>query len=219
MNANDFFRNRSGGSKQILNQNQFGGVLGGPIKKDKLFYFTSYQQTWQKNGIASQGYAQGITLPPIPTGDRSNTALFQAALGAAFCPTLHPGNQFLTNPGGGGAGAGMQVACDGSNINPIALKYLQAKNADGSYFIPSSGTSAFVGGNTYSIPAYDKEYQGMLNMDYLHQPEGDPDLPVLSLHGAAVYQLRGFRDPARYPGNRSYRLPQYGSKAHNHRDP
>ena len=165
-NANDFFRNRSGGSKQILNQNQFGGVLGGPIKKDKLFFFTSYQQTWQKNGIASQGYAQGITLPPIPTGDRSNTALFQAALGAAFCPTLHPGNQFLTNPGGGGAGAGMQVACDGSNINPIALKYLQAKNADGSYFIPSSGTSAFVGGNTYSIPAYDKEYQGMLNMDY-----------------------------------------------------
>jgi len=168
LNANDFFRNRSGGSKQVLNQNQFGGVLGGPIKKDKLFYFASYQQTWQKNGIASQGYQSGITLPPIPTGDRSNTAQFQAAMGAAFCPTNHPGSSaFLTNPGGGGAGQGMQVACDGSNINPIAMKYLQAQTAAGGYFIPSSGTSGFLSGVTYSNPAYDKEYQGMLNLDYL----------------------------------------------------
>ena len=82
LNANDFFRNRSGGSKQVLNQNQFGGTLGGPIKKDKLFYFASYQQTWQKNGIALQGYASGITLPPIPVMDRSNTAQFRQALGA-----------------------------------------------------------------------------------------------------------------------------------------
>ena len=168
LNANDFFRNRSGGSKQVLNQNQFGGTLGGPIKKDKLFYFASYQQTWQKNGIASQGYSTGITLPPIPNGDRSNTAAFTQALGASFCPGNHPGNNsFLANPGGGGAGTGMQVACDGSNINPIAVKFLQAKNADGTYFIPSSGTANFQSGVTYSQPAYDKEYQGMLNLDYL----------------------------------------------------
>ncbi len=88
LNAVDFFRNRfcgltpavcaaNGGVQQALNQNQFGGVLGGPIKKDKLFFFTSYQQTWQKNGIASQGYSSGITRPPIPVMDRSNTPAFQ----------------------------------------------------------------------------------------------------------------------------------------------
>ena len=56
------------------------------MKKDKLFFFTSYQETWQKNGVA----AAGLLCPyfaPIPTGDRSNTAAFQAALGAVFCPT------------------------------------------------------------------------------------------------------------------------------------
>jgi len=168
LNANDFFRNRSGGSKLVLNQNQFGGVIGGPIQKDKLFFFASYQQTWQKNGAASQGFASGITLVPVPLGDRSNTANFQQALGAAFCPANHPGDsRFLTNPGGAGAGQGMQVACDGSNINPIAVKLLQAKNADGTYFIPSSTNGTFQPGVTYSAPAYDKEYQGMLNFDYL----------------------------------------------------
>ena len=42
----------------------------------------------------------------------------------------------------------MQVACDGSNINPIAVKFLQAKNADGTYFIPSSGTAGFTSGES-----------------------------------------------------------------------
>lgn len=168
LNANDFFRNRSGGSKLVLNQNQFGGVVGGPIKKDKLFFFGSYQQTWQKNGAALQGFASGITLVPIPQGDRSNTAAFQQALGAAFCPANHPSDgRFLTNPGGAGAGQGMQVACDGSNINPVAVKLLQAKLPDGAYFIPSSTNGSFQPGVTYSEPAYEKEYQGMLNMDYV----------------------------------------------------
>src|SRR5256886_4965674 len=43
LNANDFFYNRDNPSsrtaKQVLNQNQFGGVIGGPIRKDKLFVF------------------------------------------------------------------------------------------------------------------------------------------------------------------------------------
>ena len=91
-NANDFFYNRnnpaSATTKQILNQNQFGGVLGGPIKKDKLFLFGSYQGTRQKNGLASQGVTTAL-LPPIPGGDRSAPE-FRSALGAASCPQNHP---------------------------------------------------------------------------------------------------------------------------------
>ena len=180
LNATDFFRNRtcavtpsicaSTGVPQILNQNQFGGQLGGPIVKDKLFVFGAYQQTWQKNGAASQGFSSGITLAPIPGGNRGVTSLsgvndaaantFQQALGAAFCHSK-------TNPGGGGLGQGMQVACDGSNINPYAMRYLQTKTAAGGYYIPGSGTSGFLPGVAYSIPAYDREYQGMLNLDYV----------------------------------------------------
>src|SRR3974390_2803476 len=81
LNSIEFFRNRAGGSKQVLNQNQFGGTFGGPIKKDRLFFFASYQETRQVNGVGTNGYSTP-TLPPIPAVDRSNTAAFRSALGA-----------------------------------------------------------------------------------------------------------------------------------------
>src|SRR5579885_3815853 len=83
LNANSFFYNRdnplSSKRRQILKQNQFGGTIGGPIKKDKLFFFGSYQGTRQRNGVSGGGTASP-GLPPIPAGDRS-TAAFRAALG------------------------------------------------------------------------------------------------------------------------------------------
>ncbi len=44
VDANNFFLNQAGAPKPKLRFNQFGGTLGGPIVKDKLFFFVSYQQ-------------------------------------------------------------------------------------------------------------------------------------------------------------------------------
>ena len=41
--ANTWFNNQSGVAKPFLNQNVFGGNLGGPIKHDKLFFFGDYE--------------------------------------------------------------------------------------------------------------------------------------------------------------------------------
>jgi hypothetical protein len=41
--ANDWFNNQAGIGRPFLNQNQFGGDIGGPIRKDKLFFYASYE--------------------------------------------------------------------------------------------------------------------------------------------------------------------------------
>ncbi|HZO55836.1 MAG TPA: TonB-dependent receptor [Bryobacteraceae bacterium] len=46
----NFFANRSGSKKPTLRQNQFGGTIGGPVLKNKMFYFFSYQGTRIRRG-------------------------------------------------------------------------------------------------------------------------------------------------------------------------
>ncbi len=48
LNARDFFASK----KDSLKRNQFGGVIGGPIIKDKLFFFGGYQQNIQRSDPA-----------------------------------------------------------------------------------------------------------------------------------------------------------------------
>ena len=41
--ANDFFNNRAGVDRPKLIRNVFGGSVGGPVKKDRVFYFLNYE--------------------------------------------------------------------------------------------------------------------------------------------------------------------------------
>jgi hypothetical protein len=167
LNANSFFYNRdnpgSSTTRQVLKQNQFGGTMGGPITKDKLFFFGSYQGTRQRNGIAIGG-ATSPVLPPIPAGDRSAPG-FRAALGAAMCPANHPGvAAYMT--GFGIIPTATQVACDGSNINDVAMKILQVKLPNGAYYVPGSTNGGFQQFN-YSIPSIYTGDQYLGNGDWL----------------------------------------------------
>jgi Carboxypeptidase regulatory-like domain len=152
-NANDFFLNRNGVSRPPLKQNQFGGTIGGPILKRKLFYFGSYQGTRQVNGLSSNSVATAI-LPGL-TDDRS-----AAALGKLF---------------GGIKGAnGGVIANDGSNINPVALSLLNLKLANGTFLIPTpqhitgaDPQGGPEGSSSFSLPSTFNEDQYIVNVDFL----------------------------------------------------
>jgi hypothetical protein len=59
LNANNFFNNRSGVSRNAFTQNQYGLTAGGPVKKDKLFLFFSWENFALRNG--------NPTLTTVPT--------------------------------------------------------------------------------------------------------------------------------------------------------
>ncbi|MDX1983803.1 MAG: carboxypeptidase-like regulatory domain-containing protein [Bryobacteraceae bacterium] len=70
LNANNFFQNRAGNGRPILIQNQFGGSVGGPIRKDKTFFFGNWEEYRNRNGAPS------ITTVPTAAervGDFSQT--------------------------------------------------------------------------------------------------------------------------------------------------
>jgi hypothetical protein len=50
LNANSFFNNRAGAGKAPFRYNQFGGTVGGPIAKDKTFWFFMYEAVRNANG-------------------------------------------------------------------------------------------------------------------------------------------------------------------------
>jgi len=109
LNANDFFLNAAGRERPVLKRNQFGGTLGGPIVKDHLFFFGSYQGTRERNGASLNNSLMSPSIPPA-LRDNNRTA---AGLSAAF---------------------NVPVAA----INPVILSVLNARLPNGQFLIPSS---------------------------------------------------------------------------------
>ena len=83
LNANNPFLKAAGIARPVLTRNIFGGVLGGPIKKDKAFFFTSFQGTRERNGASIiNSLSSNILVDPKLTNDRS-AATLQTTYGLA----------------------------------------------------------------------------------------------------------------------------------------
>jgi hypothetical protein len=95
MDSRNFFAN----SVSPYRRNQFGGTVGGPIRKDKTFYFGSYQGT----RVNSEAGAQTPIVPSAAqrTGDFTGTKAIKDPLsGAAFPNNIIPASRispFATN--------------------------------------------------------------------------------------------------------------------------
>lgn len=192
-NANDFFRNTTGQPKPNLKQNQFGAAAGGPVRRNRVFFFGSYQGTRQVNGLDPTS-TSNLILPAL-TADRS-----AAALAAQFCSGNHPGDaRYLTFAGGRQLDCANRATDTTAPIHPVALRLLQMKDADGRYLIPIPQTigSNGLGFSSYSLPSTYKEHHWIGNGDWVKSQRH-----TLSgrLFTSTVDQLRSFGSPGGYPG-------------------
>jgi hypothetical protein len=141
-NANDFFFNKDRIDRPKARRNEGGFTIGGPIIKDRFFFFGGYQRTHANTGFVPT--ASSITVLPaalgLISGERTKDNLFNAFR------ALNPG---------------ITASIPNANaIADVAVRLLNVRNpATGDFLIPGprpgttlgvdAGVTGNVGGNPY----------------------------------------------------------------------
>ncbi len=160
--------------RDSLKRNQFGGTIGGPIKKDKLFYFLGYQDNIVKSTPAST-----VAFVPTPAMLQGDFSVVASSLCRPVPAVLPASLGFVNNK------------IDPSRFNPISLNLEK--------YLPTTADPC--GKITYAPPASFTEHQGVAKVDYqitskhslfgryfvqhFESPAGDPS------HGVLVASIGG----------------------------
>jgi hypothetical protein len=115
-NAANFFANFNGLPREVLKRNQFGGTVGGPVLKNHLFFFFSYEG--QRENRLEAGQQVQLFTPQELQGDFSgNTAV------ASF---LQANPFFQPDPSKRGVNPNDPVIIDKTKFDPVAQAYINA---------------------------------------------------------------------------------------------
>jgi hypothetical protein len=115
-NANEWFFNHNALERPQMHRNVFGAYLGGPIIKNKLFFFGSYQGQRVTDQLLATSL---VAVPPGLTNDN------RTAQGLADLANTDFGTSLTA-----------------ADISDQALKIMSTKAPDGSYWVPNAATGA-----------------------------------------------------------------------------
>jgi hypothetical protein len=85
-NANDFFLKSAGQPTPVLTRHQFGGTLGGPIVRERMFFFGSYQGTRETNGSSLNNSLLFPFIPPLLRDNNRSAVALQQTFGVTPNP-------------------------------------------------------------------------------------------------------------------------------------
>jgi Carboxypeptidase regulatory-like domain/TonB-dependent Receptor Plug Domain len=191
----DFLRNTALNSSSYFSpvnpeyiRNQFGGSIGGPIVKNKTFFFFDYQGTRNIQGIPS--------LTQVPTADERAGNFTESFPGAPQTPIYDPATT-TSDPI-----TGLQTRTQfpgniipASRLNPIAVKILS--------YLPLPNVAGLLSANYVDVPKQnytDNEFD--LRIDHTFSTS-DKIFSRFSRDQASVYVPSGLPDFGSQPGGYS----------------
>lgn len=190
MNANNFENNLNGIPRQNVHQNQFGGTFGGPVKKDKIFFFGSYEQY-----IEHIPFTTVTSVPPAYLRPSSGGGVNFSQTGYTI---YDPATTVCTVAGGtigncpGNAYARTEFPNDtipANRINPVGAALLNL------YPLPNSGNGLQ---NNFVANVPDKYFywQPMVRVDYDTSDKTRWYSMFAFQHGTEFRNVSGFPPPA-----------------------
>lgn len=136
--ANDFFSNAAGRARPVFRYNQYGGTLGGPIKKNRTFFFFGYEGLRFKDPV--------IRTTSVPTTLQKNGDFSQTLSNTGRLIVIHDPNTTVQDPANPARYvrapfAGNQIPQ--SRINPVSLEIQKF------FLAPTSLGDQFTGLNNF----------------------------------------------------------------------
>jgi hypothetical protein len=161
LEANDWFNNRDGIPRAPLVRNQFGGSIGGPIKKDKVFFFFDYEGLRQAQSVP---YNRAVPTAQFRNGElayvnnSNNPATGQPCDGTARLNTAPSCISFLS-PSQVAALDPQGVGADAALMSFIGSRYPMPNDPTGGDGINSEGFR-------FTAPAHDNVDLYTTRVDY-----------------------------------------------------
>ena len=188
LNANTFFANANDTGKPAFTQNQYGLTGGGPVKKDKIFFFAAWEGYDSRQGST---FLATVPLPAMYGGDFSGYKNSSGAVIPIYDPLTQCGQY---NNAGCGSGTIQRTpfpnnVIPASRIDPVAAKIVgfpmfSPPNQPGQPFtdIINYSKDAASGGNNDQVNGrFDYTASTKLRKAIEHMIDGAPQRSTLSI--------------------------------------
>jgi hypothetical protein len=175
-NANDPNLNAVGLKRPEMRRNVYGATLGGPLRRNKAFFFISYQGTREANGATDQSLYKSVLIAPGLTNDRSAATLMNTFGVSSIDPIslqllnfkLPNGNFLIPTPqtdAGRVTGTALSTYHEEQFNTNIDYRLSSRDLISGKFFFAHSPLFSAISGSNFGTPSSLPGFGTLINVD------------------------------------------------------